>query len=165
MWVYCFFKHYVCWRPFWIQWKQYYPGTLRFEVVCPYDDSMKSLECDNGDALFSVGPIKMRGKNPEKLLPKLNYHSCGRGWEFYMQREESSKMRGSQGFFLGGGGSKRYIFFFCQRGYASLFSQELPLGVLYKFLYLEVPTPASHDLCMLINRIIGQQIYKRCLLG
>lgn len=36
---------------------------MRFEVVCPYDDSMKSLECDHWDALFSVGPIKMRGKN------------------------------------------------------------------------------------------------------
>lgn len=122
MWVYCFFKHYVCWRPFWIQWKQYYPGTLRFEVVCPYDDSMKSLECDHGDALFSVGPIKMRGKKPEKLLPKLNYHSCGRGLEFYMQREESSKMRRSQGIFFrwGGGGGvggfqKIFIYFLPER--------------------------------------------------
>lgn len=164
MWVYCFFKHYVCWRPFWIQWKQYYPGTLRFEVVCPYDDSMKSLECDHGDALFSVGPIKMRGKETEKLLPKLNYHSCGRGLNFTCREKRVRKCADPRGFFLGGGGgvSKRYLFF-AREVTQVCFPKSLHWGY-YKFLYLEVPT-LPHDLCMLINRIIGQQINKRCLLG
>lgn len=113
MWVYCFFKHYVCWRPFWIQWKQFYPGTLRFEVVCPYDDSMKSLECDHWDALFSVGPIKMRGKNRKTAIIR-----AAGGWSFTCREKRVRKCADPRVFFFrwgGGGFQKIFIYFLPER--------------------------------------------------
>lgn len=70
----------------------------------------------------------MRGKNRKTATKaKLSFVRPGVGVLHAERREfENAQIPG----FFFRWGSKRYLFIFCQRGYASLFSQELALGVL-----------------------------------
>lgn len=76
----------------------------------------------------------MRGENRKTATKaKLSFVRPGVGVLHAERREFENAQIPGVFFRCGGGGvggSKRYLFIFCQRGYASLFSQELALGVL-----------------------------------